>query len=162
EESDTTLIVTPYVYPDGVDGYLVTDGRENQVRRYTTDGRLEWQFGRTGAGPGEFRDPRAAVRSPDGRILVGQFNGRFTILEESDTALIVTPYVYPDGVDGYLVTDGRENQVRRYTTDGRLEWQFGRTGAGPGEFRDPRAAVRSPDGRILVGQFNGRFTILDD
>jgi hypothetical protein len=83
-------------------------------------------------------------------------------LEESDTTLIVTPYVYPDGVDGYLVTDGRENQVRRYTTDGRLEWQFGRTGAGPGEFRDPRAAVRSPDGRILVGQFNGRFTILDD
>src|SRR5690606_29389879 len=83
-------------------------------------------------------------------------------LEESDTTLIVTPYVYPDGVDGYLVTDGRENQVRRYTTDGRLEWQFGRTGAGPGEFRDPRAAVRLPDGRILVGQFNERFTILDD
>lgn len=90
EESDAVINVTPLVYPDGEGGFLVADIREAQVRRYSSEGALDWFVGRRGDGPLEFRGPTVAVRLDDGRILVVDAPSRFVLLSSSGEELLAT------------------------------------------------------------------------
>jgi len=107
-----------------------------------------------------------AAANLESTSVTAQFDDVFEIvdtvhLEESDTVLNVIPYLSHDPTGGFLVADGRENRVRRYRPSGRLAWQTGGPGDGPGEFRDPRAALRLEDQRVLVAQYNQRITLFD-
>jgi hypothetical protein len=82
-------------------------------------------------------------------------------LEESDTALTVIPHVSQDPAGGFFVADGRESQVRKYLEDGKLVWQTGGPGEGPGELRDPRVVLRLRDLGVVVAQYNRRITVFD-
>lgn len=82
-------------------------------------------------------------------------------LQEDRTSLSVLPMVSIDPRGGFLVADARESQVRRYAADGRLLWNAGRNGGGPGEFAAPARAVRLPAGDVIVADRNGRLTLFD-
>ena len=82
-------------------------------------------------------------------------------IEENPSSLSVLPLVSLDPAGGFLVTDTREAQVRRYGPGGGLLWTSGRRGEGPGEYRTPSTIARLPDGRVLVGDRSGRITYLD-
>ncbi|MCA1791507.1 MAG: hypothetical protein LC667_17160 [Thioalkalivibrio sp.] len=51
--------------------------------------------------------------------------------------------------------------MRRYAADGRLLWNAGRNGGGPGEFSYPVGAVRLGSGDVFVADRNGRLTVFD-
>lgn len=82
-------------------------------------------------------------------------------IQENPSSLSVLPLVSLDPAGGFLVTDTREAQVRRYGSEGQLLWSAGRRGEGPGEYRTPSTVARLPDGRVLVGDRSGRITYLD-
>jgi hypothetical protein len=88
--------------------------------------------------------------------------GRPFPMEERSNAILVRPIVNLDPAGGFLVADGAEGQVRRYAPTGKLLWQVGRKGGGPGEYQQPVAVIRLNDGRYVVVDNRGRFTILGD
>lgn len=75
---------------------------------------------------------------------------REVTLEESDSVINVVVRAEVDPLGGFLVADGREGRIRRYDAGGRLLGQFGRKGAGPGEFDNLLRAIRLPDGTIAA------------
>jgi hypothetical protein len=82
-------------------------------------------------------------------------------VEESDAVVNVLPQLRPDPRGGFLVADLGEEQIRRYSTDGKLLWYAGRRGAGPGEFGAIAGATRLSSGEILAVDRNGRLTFFD-
>ncbi|HET7228497.1 MAG TPA: hypothetical protein VFJ16_00710 [Longimicrobium sp.] len=82
-------------------------------------------------------------------------------LEENPSVINVSPRVTPDTRGAFLVTDGQEQQLRFYTSDGHLLGTAGRRGSGPGEFQNLTRAVRLRDGSILTADMGGALTRLD-
>ncbi len=63
-----------------------------------------------------------------------------------------------------FVTDGhgKNDRVVKFTKDGRYVKEWGRTGSGPGEFKQPHALDIDPQGRIFVAdRSNNRLQIFD-
>jgi hypothetical protein len=69
---------------------------------------------------------------------------RVVALEETATALSVTPFVTVEPTGGIIVADPSEAQVRVYDRDGRIQQTFGSRGDGPGEFVAVVRAMRRP------------------
>jgi hypothetical protein len=63
-------------------------------------------------------------------------------LEENDTVINVDPIVGLDRGGGFLIADRGDNKIRRYGPEGSLEWQRGRAGPGPMEFRTVNGITR--------------------
>jgi hypothetical protein len=96
----------------------------------------------------------AAIALPDGLRPVGAVT-----LEETDAVINVGPRLVLDPAGGFLVSDWREGQIRRYTEEGALVWNAGRRGGGPGEFTAPGAIARQRNGEVLVLDRHERITI---
>jgi hypothetical protein len=80
---------------------------------------------------------------------------------EDDTALI-SPFRLTASREGVHVIDFYPKRVRLFGHDGRVAWTFGRPGAGPGEFRDPRDLKLDSAGNAWVmDPANVRVTVLD-
>lgn len=82
-------------------------------------------------------------------------------LEENQAVINVSPRVTPEADGSFLVSDGKEQQVRFYASDGRLLGTFGRRGSGPGEFQNVTRAVRLNDRSILAADMVGGLTVFD-
>ena len=66
----------------------------------------------------------------------------------------------PNG--GFALADRGEDAIRAFFADGKSAWNFGRSGAGPGEFRFIQDIDVSPAGEVLVlDRGLGRATIID-
>lgn len=102
--------------------------------------------------------------SPDGELLLTlgkkgtPGSGRDTFTQPSDVL------VAPDGsifvVDGHGA--GGNNRVVKFAADGTYLMEWGQTGYGPGEFRDPHALAMDSQGRLFVGdRANSRIQIFD-
>lgn len=75
---------------------FVVDGQSSQVRAFLPDGTLAFTFGRSGAGPAEFRDPRGMVRSPAGTLwIMDRGNQRYTEISEAGDLLATYPRTVP-------------------------------------------------------------------
>jgi hypothetical protein len=83
-------------------------------------------------------------------------------VEENDDVVNVTPRLRVDPRGGFLVFDGSESQIRRYSPDGKLAWFAGRRGDGPGEFRSVTAVARLASGDIVAADRSGRLTFFDE
>lgn len=90
EENEAVVNVSPLVSVDTRGGFLIADSREAQVRRYERSGELLWHVGSRGRGPGEFTQPRAAVRGRSGAVVVFDQSGRVTIFDSTGTHLLNT------------------------------------------------------------------------
>jgi len=82
-------------------------------------------------------------------------------LMENPEVVNVAPEAFRDGAGGFLVSDEREAQIRRYADDGALLWHAGRRGQGPGEFDAPTAVVRLRTGEVAAFDRGGRLTVFD-
>jgi hypothetical protein len=121
EETSEVVNVGIRVTPDPKGGYLVADGREAQVRRYSEDGRLLWYAGRRGDGPGEFQAPTGAVRLPSGDVVVVDRNGRLTILGSSGGEVLRTVPTGIRALDGVWVLGPGELLLSGFHPDGPME-----------------------------------------
>lgn len=90
-DGDTTLF-NPYLMAmDANQVYLVEP--DSRILCFDTLGHLRWVQGKSGAGPGEYRNPRDLKVAPDGRLWVlDPENGRLTILgREQGKVLVMQP-----------------------------------------------------------------------
>lgn len=139
EESAEVVNVLPYVEVER-GGFLVLDRKESQGRIYETDGTVRRVFGRTGRGPGEFRNPIDARRLPDGRIAVIEFEGRLSVLDSATGQVRATANTGLLPVYGMRVLDGDELLVQ---------------GRRAGQYDGPHLHVWSLSGDSIIRGFFG-------
>ncbi len=112
------------------------DGKGHQVLKFSPDGELLMSLGKAGVA-GEDRDtfnaPSDVLVAPNGDIFVA---------------------------DGHWV-DGN-NRIVKFSGEGKFIMAWGKTGYGPGEFRDPHALAMDSQGRLFVGdRANSRIQLFD-
>jgi outer membrane protein assembly factor BamB len=117
------------------EGFIWTvDGRGNQVKKWSPDGRevllTLGRYGETGEGPDTFNRPADVAFAANGDIFVA---------------------------DGY-----GNARVVRFDRDGRFITAWGERGTGPGQFNLVHTIVIDARGRVLVGdRENARIQIFD-
>lgn len=126
-----------HVDPDGnvwVTDARGGDGTGHQVIKFSPDGDVLMRLGTAGvAGNDEktFNQPSDVLVAPNGDIFV---------------------------VDGHGASGN--NRVVKFSADGTFIKQWGETGYGPGQFRDPHALAMDSQGRLFVGdRANSRVQI---
>jgi DNA-binding beta-propeller fold protein YncE len=134
------MIVWPHgIFVDSENNVWIADarggeGRGHQVYKFSEYGELLMSLGVAGvAGEGEtiFNQPSDVLVAPDGSIFVADGHG----------------------------TRGN-NRIVKFAGDGKFAKAWGKTGYGPGEFRDPHALALDSQGRLFVGdRANSRIQI---
>jgi iron(III) transport system ATP-binding protein len=116
-------------------------------------------------GNGRAPGPRSVACAPDGtayvtdeigRVLVYEADGRFRtswFMPETSVGRPEGVTVLPDG--RIAVSDTHYHRVVIFAPDGRVSHQFGREGAGPGEFQYPVAITPTPTGGLAVAEYGG-------
>lgn len=166
---------------------LCVDSDEDPVLRFDLDGSLMTSFG-----AGLIAWPHGMFVEPDGSVWIADAVGYASVPEgwghviykfSPDGELLVTLgergvpgddaihfnkpsdiYVAPDG--SLFVADGHDaggnNRIVKLSPDGEFVMQWGETGDGPGQFRDPHALAMDSQGRLFVGdRGNSRIQIFD-
>jgi DNA-binding beta-propeller fold protein YncE len=153
---------------------FVVDAQAQAVFRFSLEGRPLGQFGRRGAGRGEFNFPTHIGAAPDGSLLVtDSMNSRVQVFTPEGTFLRQvgsigdTPghFSRPKGaaVDscGHLyVVDAAFDNLQIFDQQGRLLMDLGQAGQGPGEFWLPNGIAISRDNDIYVADsYNHRLQV---
>lgn len=130
-EDDSTLN-SPFRLAASPMGVHLLDYHPKRVLLYGHDGRRLWAFGREGAGPDEFRDPRDLKVDTDGRTWVlDPANARVTVLDSNGSVLRRLPLgnlqnsprelLTAGGTGALLMADARgENPLVRIDSAGRV------------------------------------------
>jgi sugar lactone lactonase YvrE len=156
------------------DKLFVADSQLNAILVFDLTGKLLTQFGKRGAGPGEFNFPTHVTADPRGFLLVtDSMNGRIQILdfEGNCKGVIGSPgdssghFGRPKGVavDSFgrvYVVDGLFDNLQIFERAGRLLLSVGEAGAKPGEFWLPNGIAISRDNRIFIADsYNRRVQV---
>ncbi|MBI4519493.1 MAG: hypothetical protein HY701_01540 [Gemmatimonadetes bacterium] len=111
-------------------------GLGHVVYKFSPEGRLLMTLGQKGGagrGPNTFRKPTGVVVAPNGDIFIADGHG-----------------------------DDGNNRIVKLASDGRFLKEWGSTGSGAGEFREPHALAMDSRGRLFVGdRGNHRIQIFD-
>ena len=118
------------------------EGRGLQFFKFSQDGTLLMTLGKAGVskmGPDTFVAPTACVVAPNGDIIIA---------------------------DGHIPRAANQedgDRLLRFSKDGKFIRAYGKTGSGPGEFRDPHALAFDSQGRLFVAdRQNSRLQIFDE
>jgi len=145
--------------------YLV-DGVNNRVVVTNGDGALQFTFGKTGTGPGEFQYPLGIDIAKNGRVFIADTgNHRIQVFDAGGAFLYLFPVKRSDGekpanpvdvlaieLKNYLyVADNDNHKIKVHQQDGTFEFEFGGFGEVRGRFRYP--------GILAVNEFNQIFVV---
>jgi len=152
------------VGPNG-DVYLV-DGVNNRVIVVDDTGKRKFAFGKKGNGNGEFKYPLGIDIAENGRVFIADSgNHRIQVFNLKGAS----QYLFPvksgpgekpsDPVDvlvsrlkNYVyVSDNDNHKIKVYQQSGAFEFEWGKFGEGPGEFRYP--------GIMAVNEYNQVFVV---
>jgi DNA-binding beta-propeller fold protein YncE len=153
----TDVAVTP------AGDFYVTDGYGNaRVLKFARDGKLLTQWGKKGAGEGEFNLPHAVCLDGKGRVYVGdRENNRVQVFDPDGKFLHQwkesgAPYGLFLAGDRLFVADGRADWVKVLGPDGKAVGRFGEKGTGPGQFRMPHMLCVDSTGAVYVAEVTGQ------
>lgn len=108
--------------------------------------------------PGE----RPADVPRERRFIPAEWRETVLVSGAEDDSTLISPFRLVASPAGVHVLDYYPKRVLHYGHDGRRRWSFGREGAGPNEFRDPRDLKVDTDGRTWVlDPANSRIVALD-
>lgn len=113
-------------------------GRGHQVYKFSPEGKLLMTLGKAGQ-PGmstdQFNCPTDVVTAADGSIFIG---------------------------DGHNRPESPNARILKFAQDGRFIKEWGRKGAGPGEFGTPHTLAMDSQGRVFVSDHvNHRIQVFD-
>lgn len=126
----------------------VSDAGADAIVAFERDGRLVFQFGSRGPGPGQFNLPAQIACGPDGAIAVadslnfrvqrfaadGSFAAAFGQKGDAAGDLALPKGIAFDPEGNLWVVDAQFENVQGFTADGKLLLAFGQEGQGPGQF----------------------------
>ena len=117
------------------------NGKGHQVLKFSPEGKLLMALGKAGVAgntPDTFNQPTDVAIAPNGDIFVA------------------------DGHRNSEPPMEGNNRIVHFTKDGKYLAEFGHTGTGPGELREPHSIVFDSRGRLLVAdRMNNRVQIFD-
>jgi DNA-binding beta-propeller fold protein YncE len=161
--------------PNG-DVYLV-DGVNHRIIVFDNRGRQKFAFGRKGASEGEFNFPLGIDISGNGNVFVadtgnhriqafdlkGNFLQLFTIKSGLEEKPADPVDVLVSKLKGYLyVSDNDNHKIRVFNQRGKFEFEWGKFGEGPGEFRYPGILAANEFNQIfVVDVLNTRVQVFD-
>ncbi len=159
------------VLADG--SFYVSDGYQNtRVMKFTAAGRIEFQWGTKGRGPGEFHLPHGITVDAQGRVIVCDrenerlqvFDAKGVFQHEWKGPHLGKPYGIDTGPDGHLfVIDGGspslQPQLRGKAVEldaaGKVLDTFGSHGKAAGQFQLGHDIAVGPDGAVYVAEGTG-------
>jgi len=104
---------------------------------------------------------RPADAPRERRIIPAEWRQTVLISGAEDDSTLISPFRLVASPAGVHVLDYYPKRVLHYGHDGRRTWSFGREGAGPDEFLDPRDLTVDTDGRTWVlDPANSRIVVL--
>ena len=150
--------------PNG-DVYIV-DGVNNRIIVVNGNGMRKFDFGQKGNGKGEFKYPLGIDISDKGKVFIADtgnhriqvFNlkGDFLYMFSVKTGPQEKPADPVDVLVSHLkdylyVSDNDNHKIKVYKQNGTFEFEWGKLGEGPGEFRYP--------GILAINEYNEIFVV---
>ena len=140
--------------------FYVSDGYGNsRVVKFSKDGKYLKEWGKKGAGAGEFNLPHAVCLDAQGRVYVGDRENNRVQLFDADGKFLTqwkesgAPYgLAPAAGERWLVADGRANLVQFLDKEGKPLGRFGAKGTGAGEFAMPHWVCMDSKGAVYVAE----------
>jgi peptidylamidoglycolate lyase len=145
--------------------FFVTDGYANtRVVKFSKDGRYLFEWGKPGAGPGEFNTVHGIVIDDKRRLYIAdRGNSRVQIFDEHGTNVdewpnIRFPYAIYISKDQHVwIGDGYTNKILKYDLNGKLLYSWGTFGAFPGGLWGPhQISVDNEDNLYIADVHIGR------
>ena len=151
------------VGPNG-DIYLA-DGVNNRILVLEGKGREKFFFGKQGTGPGEFTHPLGIDISDQGEVFIadsgnhriqvfdlkGSFLRMFTVRAGPQEKPSDPVDVLASSFKNYVyVSDNDNHKIRVYDKSGNFQFQWGKFGEGPGDFRYPGILAKNDNNEIYV------------
>ena len=151
------------VGPKG-DVYVV-DGVNNRVLVLSSRGKTRFSFGTQGTGPGQFKHPVGIDISDEGKVFIadtgnhriqifdakGNFLSMFTVRAGSKEKPSDPVDVLASNFKDYVyVSDNDNHKIKVYDSNGNFQFEWGKFGEGPGDFRYPGILAKSDNNEIYV------------
>ncbi|MGV3724475.1 MAG: peptidyl-alpha-hydroxyglycine alpha-amidating lyase family protein, partial [Actinomycetota bacterium] len=144
--------------------FYIADGYGNsRIMRFSAAGKLLGEWGRKGAGEGEFNLPHSVVVDGRGRVYVAdRENARVQVFTADGKFLEQWRDVgYPYGMhltadERLIISDGRAHRVGIFDLRGKRLAQFGMPGKNAGGFDLPHLLTVDARGAIYVCEVNGK------
>ncbi len=162
---------------------LVIDRKANRLFVLNADNIVQTAWGGLGGGPGRFNDAWGVAIDSNGNIYVADtFNHRIQKFDRAgnflfawgrpgvstangsgrDTTFFGPRAIVIDRKNRLLVTDTGNKRVQVFDSEGNFLAQFGREGAGNGEFNEPVGLAIDAAGNIYVADtWNRRIQVFD-
>jgi DNA-binding beta-propeller fold protein YncE len=151
--------------PDG--RVLVADTHYSRVLTFTPAGELIRSFGTFGEAPGQFGLPTDVVVDDAGCVWVSEYglSDRITKFSPEGTPLMTIgdtaggialrrpQGMVPGANNSIWVSDACNHRICRFSADGELLLEFGRSGRGAGELRFPYGMDWLSDGTLVVAEY---------
>lgn len=140
----------------------VSDTNNKRVQVFDSAGSFLFNFGKEGAGKGEFKFPYGIAGDSAGNIYVADlYNGNISIFDskgvfkdyfkvEGKEKHIVAPAGLRIFNDKLYVTDVQNSKAYVFSLDGKLLREIGKVGLENGQFRAPNAITIDKDENIYV------------
>ena len=142
----------------------------------TVDEEYLGQFGRGGAGDGEFWWPSSLAFDSQDRLYVadeglhrisifakgGDFLGNWGVPGAGDGQLNRPAAIAFDPEDNLFLTDSLNHRVQKFTKEGKFLAKWGEPGSGPGQFNMPWGVALDRQGNVYVSDWrNDRIQKFD-
>ncbi len=163
-----------YLTVDDDDNIYVSDWNLNSILKFNSLGIFQWGYRNSGTENGLLTIPTSVAVDSNGDILV-LYNGPFapevnkynssgvyvsTLLDFSDIGEIAAYHMKVDDADKIYIS--HISGVKVFNSDGTLDFSFGASGTGNGEFAEARGLGILSNGNIVVSDyFNARVQIFD-
>lgn len=154
---------------------FVTERHNHRVQVFNALGKHLYSFGASGANYGEFNRPAGIAIDPSNRIIiVDKDNHRVQIFSiKGDFILAFGKYGndngdfnYPwdvtvNGAGTIIVADSRNHRIQAFNCSGEFLWKIGNAeNVNDSPFDNPRGICSTPDGYLLVTDFNRHSVVI--
>ncbi len=141
---------------------VAADGSSSEVRMFDAHGKYVRTLGRSGSGPGEFKNVTGLTWDAAGRLWVADIgNARYALYDSAGTHLEDRPMRTPSALIPWLGGLGRDgflyDAAARLEGDGRVAFRYYRKAANTGVIIDtlpPMLSPPRPTGQITTALFH--------
>ena len=165
-----------FIQPTGIafnkNGHIfVADSGNHRIQIFSGLGEYLDTFGEQGNLNQQLSNPNGLSIDSDGNIIVADSdnklikifspNGEF-LMQIGEQGSFTCPTHCVQYGENFIVSDGREHNIKMFDRKGNYQFTFGKHGGGDGEFNNPRCLSMSKSGHLLVcDSWNNRIQVFE-